>query len=123
MSRSYDLLIIDHPMLGDAHRNNAFMELQPWLLPAETLANLEADALGQCLASYRYENCLYALPVDAAAPAASFRADLLERHGLRFPLTGKISWTLRAQGLVRMPGFPADLFLNLMGMCVSGAAP
>ena len=25
----------------------------------------------------------------------------------------------RGEGLVRMPGFPADLFLNFMGMCVS----
>lgn len=123
LSHSYDLLIIDHPMLGDAHRNNVLMELQPWLLPAETLANLEADALGQCLASYRYENCLYALPVDAAAPAASFRADLLERRGYQVPANWQDLVDLARQGLVRMPGFPADLFLNLMGMCVSRGSP
>ncbi len=118
LSRSYDLLIIDHPMLGDAHHNHTLIDLQP-LLPAEALADLESDALGQCLASYRYENCLYALPVDAAAPAASFRPDLLERKGHPVPADWKQVIELARRGLVRMPGFPADIFLNLMGMCAS----
>lgn len=118
LSRSYDLLIIDHPMLGDAHHNHTLIDLQP-LLPAEALADLESDALGQCLASYRYENCLYALPVDAAAPAASFRPDLLERKGHPVPADWKQIIELARRGLVRMPGFPADIFLNLMGMCAS----
>jgi multiple sugar transport system substrate-binding protein len=118
LSRAYDLLIIDHPMLGDAHRNNVLLDLQA-RLPAGALANLESDALGQCLTSYRYENCLYALPVDAAAPAASFRADLLERLGYQAPANWHELVDLARHGLVRMPAFPADLFLNLMGMCVS----
>ncbi len=118
LSSSYDLLIIDHPMLGDAHRNHTLIDLQP-RLPSEALATLESDALGQCLASYRYEDCLYALPVDAAAPAASFRPDLLERNGHQVPADWKQVIELARHGLVRMPGFPADLFLNLMGMCAS----
>jgi multiple sugar transport system substrate-binding protein len=89
----------------------------------ETLADLEADALGQCLASYRFEKCLYALPVDAAAPAASFRADLLKRRGYQVPANWQQLIDLARHGLVRMPGFPADLFLNLMGMCVSRGSP
>lgn len=118
LANSYDLLIIDHPMLGQAHDGHFLVNLQPQL-PAETLAGLEADALGPCLASYRYKDCLYALPVDAAAPAASYRPDLLERKGYSIPTDWKEVIALATRGLVRMPGFPADIFLNLMGMCVS----
>jgi multiple sugar transport system substrate-binding protein len=117
-SRSYDLLIVDHPMLGDAHRDGSLVDLRPQLSSAE-LAALEADALGECLESYRCEDALYALPVDAAAPAASYRADLLERDSLQTPGTWDEVINLSRRGLVRMPGFPADLFLSLMGMCVS----
>jgi hypothetical protein len=35
--------------------------------------------------SYLHHGHLYALPIDAAAPAASFRPDLLDRHGLPEP--------------------------------------
>jgi multiple sugar transport system substrate-binding protein len=117
-ARSYELLIVDHPMLGEVHRDGTLLDLQPRLQTA-ALAELERDALGPCLESYRYEGCLYALPVDAAAPAASFRADLLERNSLQVPETWDQVIELARRGLVRMPGFPADLFLNFMGMCFS----
>lgn len=118
LANSYDLLIIDHPMLGDAQREGILVDLQP-RITAETLAEFERDALGPCLQSYRYEGRLYALPVDAAAPAASFRPDLLERSGHEVPTEWDHVVELARHGMVRMPGFPADLFLNLMGMCAS----
>jgi multiple sugar transport system substrate-binding protein len=118
LARRYDLLIIDHPMLGDAHRDGSLVDLRPRLTPMEYSA-IEADALAACLESYRYERALYALPVDGAAPAAVCRADLLDRHGEQIPATWNQVIQLARHGLVRMPGFPADLFLNLMGMCVS----
>ena len=118
LARSYDLLIIDHPMLGEVHRDGTLIDLLPHLQPA-AVAQLEADALGPCLESYRYEDSLYALPVDAAAPAASYRADLLERNEQKVPTSWDELIELARSGLVCMPGFPADLFLNFMGMCVS----
>lgn len=118
LSQKYDLLIIDHPMLGEADRLGTLVDLQP-LLSSQALIGLESDALGPCLASYRYADHLYALPIDAAAPAASFRPDLLQCRGLLVPEDWEQLIELARHGLVRMPGFPADLFLNLMGMCVS----
>ena len=118
LSRSYDLLIIDHPMLGEASRDGTLLDLRS-RLSSSSLDELEADALGPCLESYRYANSLYALPIDAAAPAASFRADLLDRHAIQPPSTWNDLLAVARHNLVRMPGFPADLFLNLMGMCIS----
>ncbi len=118
LTQTYDLLVIDHPMLGDAHRDSNLVDLR-LRLSSEELAALEADALGPCFESYRYEEALYALPVDAAAPAASYRADLLDRSGQQAPATWDQVIELARRGLVRMPGFPADIFLNFMAMCVS----
>jgi multiple sugar transport system substrate-binding protein len=108
LARTYDLLIIDHPMLGDAHRDRNLVDLRPRLSAAE-LATLEADAVGACLKSYCYDDTLYALPVDAAAPAASYRPDLLERSGQQVPATWDQVIELARRGLVGMPGFPADI--------------
>jgi multiple sugar transport system substrate-binding protein len=118
LARSYDLLIIDHPMLGEVHRDRTLLDLLPRLQPP-ALARLEEDALGPCLESYRYEGCLYAMPVDAAAPAACYRPNLLNRSCWDLPASWDDLLELARSGLVRMPGFPADLFLNFMGMCVS----
>ena len=114
----YDLLIIDHPMLGAAHRDSTLLNLLPHLAP-EVLTEIEADALGACLESYRYEGHLYALPIDAAAPAASYRPDLLDRLFPRPPAKWDELIHLGRNKIVVMPGFPADLFLNFLGMSAS----
>ena len=118
LARSYDLLVVDHPMLGEAHRDGILLDLKPHLEPA-VLAKLDIDALGPCLDSYRYESRLYALPIDAAAPAASYRPDLLECSGKQPPATWGELIELARAGMVWMPAFPADLFLNFLGMCAS----
>lgn len=120
LAERYDLLIIDHPMLGEAYRDGFLLDLKPRLRSDVRIA-LEADALGPCLQSYCYEDCVYALPIDAAAPAASYRPDLLERVGKRPPATWDELIDLARTGAVRMPAFPADLFLNFLGMCGSRA--
>jgi multiple sugar transport system substrate-binding protein len=118
LAQNYDLLIIDHPMLGEVHRDGTLLDLQPYLDP-EAIAPLQEDALGPCLESYWYEGRLYALPVDAAAPAASYRPDLLKRIGKLPPEDWNQLIELAHTGTVCMPGFPADLFLNFLGMCAS----
>lgn len=118
LTQRYDLLIIDHPMLGEVHRDGLLLDLKPHL-QSETLAALENDALGPCLDSYCFEDRLYALPIDAAAPAASYRPDLLDRIGKQPPATWDELLALARTGIVCMPAFPADLFLNFIGMCAS----
>lgn len=118
LSSAYDLLIIDHPMLGEVHRDGTLCDLRH-LAPAAALAELESDALGQCFSSYEYGGCLYALPVDAATPAASFRTDLLDRADHPIPSDWNGLIALARRRMVAMPGFPVDLFMNFMGMCAS----
>ena len=118
LARSFDLLVIDHPMLGDADRRSMLLDLKA-MLSQTALDALKQEALGPCLDSYWFHGKLYALPIDAAAPAASLRADLLQSAGREDPHTWPELLRLTQHGCVRMPGFPADLFLNFLGLCVS----
>ena len=118
LSRNFDLLVIDHPMAGDAEATGAVADLLP-LLSREDVEELRNDAIGPSFDSYLYHGHLYALPIDAAAPAASFRPDLLDRYELPEPKVWSDVVSIARTGLVRMSGFSADLFLNFLGLCFS----
>lgn len=118
LAHHFDLLVIDHPMAGDAEAANLLTDLLP-LLSAEEIKDLQDDSVGPSFLSYLYHGKLYALPIDAAAPAASFRPDLFARNNIKKPELWNDVLTLARSGLVRMPAFSADLFLNFMGLCVS----
>jgi len=118
LADNFDLLVIDHPMAGDAEATGAVSDLLP-LLSSEDLKDLREDAIGPSFLSYMYRGSLYALPIDAAAPAASSRPDLLDRYGLKEPALWSDVLTMARSGLIRMPAFSADLFLNFLGLCVS----
>jgi multiple sugar transport system substrate-binding protein len=116
LAGAFDLLVVDHPMIGEAQ--DVLVDVRPMLSSTEW-SDLEVDSAGKSFDSYIYEDALYALPIDAAAPAASCRMDLLEAAGLPVPANWGELLELARRKLVRMPGFSADLFLNFMGMCVS----
>lgn len=115
LARAYDLLVIDHPMLGDAFGQGILLPLDD-LLPQPLLTGLETNSVGPSFGSYRYEGRLWALPLDAAAPVASYRPDLLDRAGLPVPRNWEEVLNLAREGLAVMPAFPADLYLNFLGL-------
>ncbi len=118
LANNFDLLVIDHPMAGDAETTGALIDLHP-LLSFEEKEDFQLDSIGPSFSSYVYHDKLYALPIDTAAPAASFRPDLLNQFGLEEPKVWADVITLARLGWVRMPAFSVDLFLNFMGLCVS----
>jgi multiple sugar transport system substrate-binding protein len=108
-------------MAGDAEATGVLIDLRS-LLSSEEIEDLRDDSIGPSFSSYIYQDKLYALPIDAAAPAASFRPDLFEQHDLKEPELWEEVTALARSGWVRMPAFSADLFLNFMGLCVSRAS-
>jgi multiple sugar transport system substrate-binding protein len=118
LARHFDLLVIDHPMAGDAEATGVLTDILP-LLSSEEVEDLQQDSIGPSFSSYVYHDKLYALPIDASAPAASFRPDLLNQYGIEEPTIWADVIALARLGWVRMPAFSADIFLNFMGLCVS----
>ena len=113
LAQLFDLVVVDHPMMGDAETTSSLLDLSQ-LLDSDCLKEMEQDSAGPSFASYLYHEKLFALPIDAAAPAASFRPDLLADAGFAELSQWSEVLELARRGLVRMPGFPADLFLNFM---------
>jgi multiple sugar transport system substrate-binding protein len=80
LAQRYDLIILDPPFCGDIVRTRALLPLDEMVTPA-----LETAFVGPSLATYRYENRIWALPVDAACQVAVARPDLLTSLDRRAP--------------------------------------
>ena len=76
LAERYDLIVLDHPHLGDALEHESLRPVDE-LFPASELAQWAADTVGPSLDSYRMAGRLWALPLDAATQVSVRRADLL----------------------------------------------
>jgi len=114
LTLEYDLLIIDHPWVGCAAATNCVLPLNDYL-PAAYLADQANHSVGQSHISYNYGGKQWALAIDAATPAASYRKDLL-------PVLPK-SWEevldLAKAGKVAVPAIPIDLLMNFYTFCIA----
>lgn len=76
LAREYDLIVLDHPHMGDAVAGNCLQPLES-LFDDAALASWQAQSIGNTFESYRYAGKHWALPLDAASQVAGFRADRL----------------------------------------------
>jgi len=123
LAPKFDLIVIDHPWAGCAFEKNLVRDLKP-LLPAAVLKDCAQSCIGATFESYCYAGRLLALPIDAAAPAPSWRPDLLESAQLSPPGTWEEAVALARRKLAVIPAFNADLFLHyVMLLKALGAEP
>ena len=69
LATRFDLMVIDHPSIGEAAHHNLLLPLDEHL-PAAVLADQAASSVGQSHESYHYEGHQYALAIDAATPVS-----------------------------------------------------
>ena len=77
LSARYDLLVLDHPHVGEAVWAQCLQPLET-LFSQSDLSELAGETIGACLASYRYAGSTWALPLDAAAQVMACRTDLID---------------------------------------------
>jgi len=77
LAARYDLVVIDHPHIGEAAKADCFRPLDS-LFPQAFLAELERGVIGPAYRSYVYGGQALALPLDAATQVQAARLDLLE---------------------------------------------
>lgn len=118
LAETYDLLIIDHPFAGYAAEHAVLVPLDAHL-PAEFLQDQAEQSVGASHESYRMGGHQWALATDAATPVASYREDLLARHGVDLPTTWDELMELARAGLVLLPAIPIDSLMNLYYLVVS----
>lgn len=76
MSKEYDLIVIDHPHVGEIARDGSLVALDSVGRDIQ-LAELGENSVGESHPSYNFAGHQWALAIDAATPVASYREDLL----------------------------------------------
>jgi len=77
LAEKYDLIVLDHPHLGDATAADSLRPLDELFSESE-LAACATQGVGPSFRSYLYNGRLLALPLDAATQVSARRADLAE---------------------------------------------
>jgi len=114
LTEEYDLLIIDHPWVGCAAATKCVLPLNEYL-SKEYLEDQLMNSVGYSHLSYQYKNSQWALAIDAATPAASYRRDLLETNKMTIPQTWEEVLVLARHGKVAVPAIPIDLLMRIQG--------
>lgn len=76
LARAYDLIVIDHPHVGQVTQENCLLPLDVNGREAEREA-LSAATVGPSYRSYFWQGRQWAFPIDAATQVQAFRPDLL----------------------------------------------
>lgn len=118
LTKEYDLLIIDHPWVGCAAATHCVLPLNEYL-SADYLQNQVEHSVGGSHPSYNYEGSQWALAIDSATPAASYRKDLLENNNISLPQTWEELIALAKTGKVAVPAIPIDLLMNFYSFCIA----
>ncbi len=108
LAREYDLIVIDHPHVGQITAENC---LAPLDLPgrAAEWGVLSQGSLGQSYPSYHWNGRQWAFPIDAAAQVQAWRPDWLPA-----PLrTWSEMLDLAKRGLVALPLRPPHALMSL----------
>ncbi|MGP1396030.1 MAG: ABC transporter substrate-binding protein [Inquilinaceae bacterium] len=119
----YDLVIYDHPFVGDVRQDRLLHDLTQWLTP-DHHTMFTAEAVGLSWVSYAQDGGVWALPIDAAAQTAAWRPDLMERQGEQPPETidavHALAARLRQKGqFIGWPAVPTDQMCTFMSVAVS----
>jgi multiple sugar transport system substrate-binding protein len=118
LARKYDLIVIDHPHVGQITAEKCLAPLDVAAY-ADAARGIAKGSVGQSYASYNWEGRQWALPIDAAAQVMAYRADLL-------PMPPR-SWgeviALARDGRVVVPMRPPHSLMLLMTLSANLGAP
>ena len=112
-AQAYDLLVIDHPHVGEAVEEGVLRPLGE-VFTAEELEIWRADSVGPSFASYDFAGEQWALPLDVAT-----QVGVVADPTLPTPSTWDEAVQLAAQVPSTMPTSGPHLFLTLCAIAVS----
>ncbi len=117
----YDLIFVDHPMMGEAAAAGCLAPLDELIAPDE-LAAIAADSIGGCHHAYGYDGRQWAVAVDAACQVAVADDDRLAELGAVAPRTWPEVLELARDhpGAMALPLYPSDAFCALLTMSAGG---
>lgn len=115
----YDLVVIDHPHIGEAVQEQCLWPLEDLFAPDELRA-WAAQSVGPSYASYSWQGKQWAIPLDAATQVAAARTDLIDRS---MPVTWQDVVQLSSQGGVCLSVAGPHALLSFCSMMAAHGAP
>jgi len=116
LANRFDLIVMDHPHTALAATEKLLLPYEDWL-PLEFLDDQAANSVGRSHESYRFEGQQWTLATDAATPIATWRPDLLQKHGLELPKTWPDVLEMARAGFVTVSAFPIDMLMHSYMFC------
>jgi multiple sugar transport system substrate-binding protein len=112
LARRYDLIVIDHPHVGQITAENC---LAPLDMPDydAAFAALAEGSVGASFPSYHWQGHQWAFPIDAATQVLAFRPDRLDKA----PMTWTDVVDLARSGEVLLPLRPPHSLMCLFTAC------
>ncbi len=121
--RTYDLLVLDHPMIGRAAQSALLLPLDGYV-PADLLDRLRHGTVGSSQDTYHDDGHDYALATDAACQVAVARTDLLAELGADVPTRwDEVLDLARSTGRVALPLNAIDVLSAFLTLCAHLGAP
>lgn len=110
MAETYDLMVIDHPHVGEVAKQGNLLALDG--LRDGEMADLARGSVGLSHPSYEFAGRQWALAIDAATPVACLRPDRLDRA----PRLWAEVLDLARKGQVGFALIPINALMSFFGM-------
>jgi multiple sugar transport system substrate-binding protein len=125
--RDYDLVVFDHPFVGDIARDGLMIPFDPYLSDDQR-RRFEADSVGGSWRSYQAEGSQWALPIDAAAQVSAYRPDILFAYADALPGSHEeavaLGHALRKDGKwLGLPFVPTDAMCLVLTLAAGAGDP
>ncbi|MXQ07437.1 extracellular solute-binding protein [Alphaproteobacteria bacterium GH1-50] len=111
MASDYDLMVIDHPHVGEVADSGHLLALDTVGREAE-MAALAAGSVGLSHPSYEFDGHQWALAIDAATPVACYRPDLMDAAPESFDSVLELA----AKGQVACALIPINTLMTFFGL-------
>lgn len=118
LARQYDLIVIDHPHVGEITAQACLTPLDVAGREAEREA-IAAGSIGGSYQSYAWEGRQWAFPIDAAAQVQAWRPDLVDAA----PVNWDDVLDLAKQGRVMIPLRPPHSLMSFYTLAANLATP
>lgn len=112
LARRYDLIVIDHPHVGEVVETGALLPLDEFI-PAPELAEIAKGSVGGSCESYHWAGHQWALPIDAAAQVQAWVPGRIAAPVSRWQDLA----ALVADGRAALPLRPPHSLMSLFTLC------
>jgi len=112
LARRYDLIVIDHPHVGQVAESGCLLPLEQ-TIDAALLAEIAAGSIGGSYASYAWAGHQWALPIDAASQVQAWMPTRVAGPVLHWNALA----ALVAEGRASLPLRPPHSLMSLFTLC------